>query len=234
MSAGILYVVATPIGNLEDITLRALRVLKEVDVIFAEDTRVTKKLLSRYDIATPLERLDAEVESQKTSKVIQFLEEGKDIALVSDAGTPTISDPGSRVVAGVRVAGFTVVAIPGPSALTAALSVAGVPADDFVFLGFPPHKKGREKFFKEIADEKRTVVFYESTHRIIKTLTQLDDSLREGGQARELSDRKVIVARELTKIHEEIVSDFARGMIEYFQKHPEKQRGEFVIIVSER
>ena len=218
MERGILYIVATPIGNLEDMTLRALRILKEVDVVFAEDTRVTKKLLSHYDIHTSVERLDAKVEGTKGSEVIRLLEEGKNAALVSDAGTPGISDPGSRLVRTVRDVGLRVETIPGPSALTAALSIAGVPADEFIFLGFPPHKKGRETFFKRVLSEERTVVFYESTHRILKALESL-------------GNESVIVLRELTKIYEEVLEGTAQQILEILKTTPEKQKGEFVVIV---
>jgi 16S rRNA (cytidine1402-2'-O)-methyltransferase len=227
-TASKLYVIATPIGNLEDITLRALRVLKEADVILAEDTRVTKRLLEKYDIAhKQLTTYNEKQSGATTAKVIGYLEEGKSIALVSDAGTPTISDPGSRLVAAVREAGYEVVAVPGPSALTTALSVAGVPASEFLFLGFLPHKKGREKLFKEISESKRTVVFYESPHRILKTLGQLDNS-------RELSSKKIVVARELTKVYEEVVSGTAGEVLEYFETNLGKVKGEFTVVVSSK
>ena len=156
------YVVSTPIGNLEDVTLRALRILKEVDVIFCEDTRVTRRLLDKYEIRTRMESLNAQTERGKVYKVITFLQEGKNVALVTDAGTPGISDPGSFVVSKVRetVPEVRIETIPGPSALTAALSIAGVPTNEFTFLGFLPHKKGRQTLFKEIAGSERTMVFY--------------------------------------------------------------------------
>lgn len=219
-----LYSVATPIGNLEDITLRALRVLKDVDIVFAEDTRVTKKLLAHYEIETPVLRLDAQTEERKAAAVLKLLEEGKQVALVSDAGTPTISDPGARLVSAVHEAGFQVVTVPGPSAVTAALSVAGVPADNFVFLAFPPHKKGRQTFFETLAHERRTVVFYESPHRIVKTLTSLAETLSD--------TRQVVICRELTKIHEEVVRGNAQEVHSYFEAYKEKQKGEFVVILD--
>ena len=218
-----LFVIATPIGNLEDITLRALRALKEVDIIFAEDTRVTKKLLSHYDIRTPLKSLNAHTEADNASRVIDLLSDGKSAAYVTDAGTPGISDPGTLLASRVRGAGFDVVAVPGPSALTAALSIAGVPIHEFVFLGFLPHKKGRETLFTEIAATKRAVVFYESPHRIMKTLQSLVEHI---------SDRKVTITRELTKIHEEVLSGTASELLEILEGTPEKQKGEFVVIVS--
>lgn len=224
MNKSHLYIVATPIGNLEDITLRAIRILKEVDIIFCEDTRTTRILLSKYDIATPTESFHAQSTHSKTERIIKLLEEGKGLALVSDAGTPTISDPGVVLVSEVRNAlgdKVCVVPIPGASAFVSALSVAGVPAHQFVFLGFLPHKKGRVTLFKEIIESERTYVFYESPHRIEKAL----DSLLGSG-------KKVTIARELTKIHEQIVSGTAEEVAAYFKEHQDKVRGEFVVIVS--
>lgn len=221
-----LYVVATPIGNLEDITLRALRVLEEVDYVLCEDTRVTKKLLSRYNLKTPTLSYHAHSSHKKEEKIIGLLKEGLDLALVTDAGTPAVSDPGGGLVNMVRkvLPEVSIVAIPGASALAAALSVAGVSVSDFVFLGFPPHKKGREKLFKEMAASKRTVMFYESTHRILKALTILDKLLS--------GERKIIIARELTKIHEEVISGTASELLFFFTEHPKKQKGEFVVILE--
>lgn len=221
-----LYVVGTPIGNLEDITLRALRVLKEADVILCEDTRVTQKLLARYEIiAKQLSTYNEQDSGVTAGKIIQWLEEGKNVALVSDAGTPGISDPGSMLVQKVRevLPEVKIESVPGPSALTAALSIAGVPISDFVFLGFLPHKKGRETLFKEIAASERTMIFYESPHRILKALK----SLVKSAQA-----KKVTIARELTKIHEEVVSGTPTELLEFFEKNKEKVRGEFVVIVA--
>src|SRR3989344_8102115 len=207
-SMGTLSIVATPIGNLEDITLRALRTLLECDVIYAEDTRVIAKLLTRHNIRKPLQRLDAATEVKKAGEVIARLEAGEHVVLVSDAGTPGISDPGARLVACVREhvkhSVFDMVhieAIPGPSALTAVLSIAGLDATGFTFLGFLPHKKGRQTALKKITAMVRKdspqggmpVVLYESPHRILKLLKELS-----------LHDRaRVTLARELTKIHEE-------------------------------
>ena len=172
-----LYVVATPIGNLEDITLRALRVLKEADIIVCEDTRVTQRLLKHYGIVgKQLTAYNEQKSGVSAEKIIKLLKEGKNLALVTDAGTPGISDPGAFLISQIREQlgdGVQIVSIPGPSALTATLSIAGVPVHDFIFLGFLPHKKGRETFFKEIAVSERAVVFYESPHRIIKTLESL-------------------------------------------------------------
>lgn len=217
-----LYIIATPIGNLEDITLRALRVLKEVDVIFAEDTRHAKQLLSHFNIHTSLERYDEHSHETQSKRAIEYLGEGKNVALVSDAGTPCISDPGARLVTLARKEGIAVTVIPGPSAVTAALSIAGISGSEFVFLGFPPHKKGRETFFKKIAAEERTVVFYESSHRIIKALEALQ---------KYSNHRTVVIARELTKIYEEVLTGTAEELVVLLEKTPEKQKGEVVVIV---
>jgi 16S rRNA (cytidine1402-2'-O)-methyltransferase len=224
MNGPTLYVVGTPIGNMEDISLRALRVLKGVDLILCEDTRVTKKLLDKYEVKTKTRRLDAHKEGELSKEVSSLFAEYNTIALVTDAGTPAISDPGYRFVAAVRKAGIEVIAIPGPSALVSALSVSGLPTDQFVFLGFLPHKKGRETLFEEIASSKRTVVFYESTHRLVKTLEKLQEALEPV--------RTVVVAKELTKIFEEIITGTASEVLEYFLRNEVKQKGEFVIIVK--
>ncbi len=222
-----LFVVATPIGNLEDVTLRALRILKEVDVVLCEDTRMTKRLLSHYDIHTATLSYHSQSGDMKIEKIIELLAEGKNLALVSDAGTPTISDPGSLLVSRVRDhfgAAVSIVAVPGASALTAALSIAGVPASDFVFLGFLPHKKGRETLFSEIAASERTIVFYESTHRLMKALESLKSHLAP--------TRRIAVIREITKVFEEVAKGTAEELIAHFSSDPQKQRGEFVIIVE--
>ena len=220
---GTLYVVATPIGNLEDVTLRALRMLGEANLILCEDTRVTKKLLARHGIRTPLERFDAVVEGEKTERVLALLGEGKRLALVSDAGTPAVSDPGARLAHAARAAGYAVLAVPGPSSVTAALSVAGVPADSFTFLGFPPHKKGRKTFFERLTQERGTVVFFESTHRILKALASLAEVAPE---------REVVLASELSKLHEEVLTGTAIELLAMLEEHPEKQKGEFVIVLA--
>lgn len=220
---GALYILATPIGNLEDITLRALRTLKEADAIYAEDTRVTSKLLARYEIQKPLFRLDEAKETLKAKEVIARLEAGESLVYVSDAGTPGISDPGTRLVAAVREAGFQPIAIPGPSALTAALSVAGVDSAEFVFHGFLPHKKGRQTALKAIAAEVRTQVLYESPHRILKLLEELDEVI---------ADRGVTVLRELTKLHEEVLSGAAYELKARLESGVSK--GEFVVIVHQK
>jgi 16S rRNA (cytidine1402-2'-O)-methyltransferase len=222
-----LYVVGTPIGNLEDITLRALRVLKEVDVILCEDTRVTKRLLQKYAITTKTMSYHARSGLAKTEKILGLLTKEKNLALVSDSGMPTISDPGVMLVAAVRKThenDVAIVSIPGPSAATSALSISGLPASQFLFLGFLPHKKGRETLFGEITSSKRTTVFFESPHRIQRTLEKLVAALD--------TTRHVIVARELTKIHEEVVSGMAEEVLHFFHANPEKVRGEFVVLVS--
>ncbi len=220
---GTLSIVATPIGNLEDITLRALRTLKECDVIYAEDTRVIAKLLARYELSKPLQRLDAETEMKKADDIIARLVAGERVAYVSDAGTPGISDPGTRLVAHVRATlpTATIEAIPGASALTAALSISGIDTAAFTFLGFLPHKKGRQTALKGIAASGIPVVLYESPHRIEKLLDELS--------ALEVS--RVIIARELTKVHEEVISGSVADVQAHFALHPDAVRGEFVVIV---
>lgn len=225
------YVVATPIGNLKDITLRAIEVLGSVETVLCEDTRVTRKLLEHYNIKTETLSYHAHSKLSRVDEIIVMLREGKNLALVSDAGTPAISDPGSALVARIReemapeiASGeLKVEVIAGPSALVAALSVAGIPCAEFVFLGFLPHKKGRETLFKEIASSERTCVFYESPHRILKSL----ESLKEHA-----TFKKVTVCRELTKIYEEVVSGSPVYVLEYFKQNSDKVRGEFVVIVS--
>ncbi len=219
------YVVGTPIGNLEDITYRAVRILGEVDMILCEDTRVTINLLNKYGIKKPTMSYHSQSKLAKLDKIIEMISEGKTLALVSDAGTPTISDPGSVLVSKIRetFSDVEVVAIPGASALVSALSISGLPASEFLFLGFLPHKKGRETLFKEIATTERTIVFYESPHRIIKSLESLKKYVGE---------RKIVIARELSKIYEQIVSGNADEILSYFAKNTDKVRGEFVVLVS--
>lgn len=222
-----LYIVATPIGNLEDITLRALRILKEVDMVLCEDTRVTRKLLSHYDIKVPTMSYHAHSKLSQVEKIFELLRAGKNLALVSDAGTPTISDPGILLVQQVREEfgeEVSIVGVPGPSAIVTALSVGGISSAQFTFYGFLPHKKGRETIFKEIADSKRTSVFYESPHRILKTLASLEEHLAK--------DRKISVMRELTKIYEETKLGSIGEVSLYFTNNPDKVRGEFVVIVE--
>lgn len=224
--AATLYIVATPIGNLGDMSTRGLEVLRAVDLILTEDTRVTLKLLSYFDIHTPVKSYHAHSSKAVTEHIIKLFEEDTLIALVTDAGTPAISDPGADLVDRVRTAYPTVsiLSIPGPSAVTAAVSISGIHASQFLFLGFLPHKKGRETLFKEIALSERAVIFYESPHRIEKALASLVEHLAE--------DRLVFVGRELTKIYEEGVRGSPKEIQEYYVQHPDKVRGEFVVIVS--
>lgn len=223
MDSGTLYVVATPIGNLEDVTLRALRILKEVTYIVAEDTRVTKKLLSHYDIHTAIQRFDAHTERGSVDAVVEDLRNGAHIALVSDAGTPAISDPGIRLVQAAREAGVPVVSVPGASSLVAALSIAGLPTDNILFLGFIPHKKGRKTFLATACAHEGTAVFFESTHRIETCLQELLAIAPEG---------TVVLARELTKMHEEVLTGTPHELLALFSEHPVKKKGEFVVLLS--
>lgn len=223
------YVVATPIGNMGDITYRAVETLKSVDLILCEDTRETKKLLDKYEISKPTMSYHAQSKLAKTDKIFALLEEGKDLALVSDAGTPGISDPGTMLVSQIKekcqgpTLTVEVIPIPGASAVITALSAAGLPTHEFTFLGFLPHKKGRETLFKEIAEAKRTMVFYESPHRILKTLEALNKFC---------PNKKVCIARELTKIYEEFRIGSPNELLEYLTANPVKQKGEFTVLVS--
>ena len=223
----ILYIVATPIGNLEDLTFRALRILKEVDLILCEDTRVTKKLLCHYGIKTPTLSYHQHSKLQKINYILELLKRGKNLALVSDAGTPGISDPGNKLIQEIlrftetRPLEIKIIPIPGASAVTAAASISGFPMDKFSFLGFPPTKRKRKKFFKEVVNSKYPVIFYESPYRIIKTLEEL------GSMNKEL---RIMVARELTKKFETVY----RGKIEEVMGKIEKDKikGEFVVVVN--
>jgi 16S rRNA (cytidine1402-2'-O)-methyltransferase len=221
-----LYIVGTPIGNMEDITLRALRVLREADVVLAEDTRVAKKLLAHYDIPTPTLSYHEHSGEEKYEKIFALLDEGKRLALVSDAGMPAISDPGARLVAAVRehYGDAAIEVVPGASAVTTALARAGVRGDTFTFLGFPPHKKGRKTFFETVAATGGVVVFYESPHRATKALA----SLMEVCDA----SRRVHACRELTKIHESVISGTPEEVAAHFATHPEEVRGEWVVVVE--
>lgn len=244
------YIVSTPIGNMGDITLRAIETLKNVDLILCEDTRVTKKLLDKYQIKTPTMSYHAQSKPahlysdgsknaplaqskykcagklSKTDKIFLFLKEGKNLALVSDAGTPTISDPGAMLISQIKTYfnnDVRVIPIPGVTAIITALSACGLPVHEFTFLGFLPHKKGRETLFKEITEARRTMIFYESPHRILKTLESLQ---------KYIPNRKVCIARELTKIYEEFKIGNPEELLNYFNKNKEKQRGEFVVIIA--
>jgi len=220
---GTLYIVATPIGNLKDITLRAIDVLNSVDIILAEDTRVTKKLLSSYNIRKPVLRYDEKTSGAECKRIAKNLERNKKIALVTDAGTPGISDPGWRLVSVVRKEApqVSIEPIPGVSSVITALSVSGISAGQFTFLGYVPHKKGRNTFFKELNLIKVTpIVFFESPHRIKKTLNSLNETLK---------NREIVVARELTKLYEEVWCGAPDKATSHFTE--EKERGEFVIII---
>jgi 16S rRNA (cytidine1402-2'-O)-methyltransferase len=232
---GTLYIVATPIGNLKDITLRALEALKEADIILCEDTRQTIKLLNHFEISKPLVSYFQHSKISKIDYIVSLLEEGRNLVLVTDAGTPGISDPGNKLIS-LLVDKFkgqknlqtfklknllTISPIPGPSAVIAALSISGFSSDKFVFMGFPPHKKGREKFFKEVAEAKYTVVFYESVHRILKALEQLKTVLPE--------NRKIVVCRELTKQFETIYRGNIDEVLEQLKN--DKVKGEFVVVI---
>lgn len=220
-----LYIVATPIGNLEDITLRALRILKESDFILSEDTRVTKKLLNHFEISVPLISFHEYSEESKFQRIFDLLKEGKDIALVTDAGTPAISDPGSYLIKKVRekIPETKIIPIPGPSAFVALLSVSGFAGSEFTFLGFPPHKKGRKTFFERISRSELPVVFYESTHRLKKALESLNEVCPE---------KNIVLGKELTKIYEEIIIGNPAEVLEYFNLNPLKTKGEFVLLVE--
>lgn len=219
---GTLYVVATPIGNLEDITLRALRVLREADLIACEDTRQTAKLLAHYQIQKPTTSYHEHNELNKAAALLRQLEAGKQIALVSDAGTPCVSDPGYRIVHQARQHGIPVVPIPGPCSFVAALSASGRPTNAFTFLGFLPARKGsRARLLTALKDEERTLIFFESPGRLVESLLDI---------GKILGQRPLTVARELTKVYEELFSGTAQGGIEYFGKKVVK--GEIVLIVE--
>jgi len=223
---GTLYIIATPIGNLEDITFRAVRILSEVDYILCEDTRTTQNLLDRYNIKAKTMSYHAHSSDGKENTILNLLKNGKNLALVSDAGTPCISDPGVLLVSNVYKEfgnDAKVVPVPGASALISALSASGVSSAEFLFLGFIPHKKGRETIFKEISNSKRVIVFYESVHRIIKTLASLE---------KYSSNFDITLARELTKQFEEFVKGKPKEVADYFEVNKEKLKGEFVVIVE--
>ena len=217
-----LFLVPTPIGNLEDITLRAIRILKEVDLILAEDTRVTRKLLNHYNINKPLKSYHAYNEHKIKENIITQLKQGIKIALVTDAGTPGISDPGFLIVRTCIENNIEVECLPGPTAFVPALIKSGIPSDRFTFEGFLPHKKGRKKKLEILSLEPRSMVFYESPHRLIKTLHDLAHYFGE--------DRKASVSRELTKKFEETINGNLNSIGSYFNKSSPK--GEFVIVVQ--
>lgn len=216
-----LYIVATPIGNLDDITLRAIKTFEEVDFVFAEDTRVTKKLLNHLGIEKIVYRYDEHTKMHQVSNIANMLENGNKIALVTDAGTPCISDPGFEVVDEALKRGIKVIPIPGPSAMTAAASVAGISTRRFCFEGFLPKKKGRQTLLKSLASEERTIVIFESPHRIEKTLRDIETFI---------GIREVVIVREITKIYEEILRGTTTELIEKLSKNPVK--GEIVLLIK--
>jgi 16S rRNA (cytidine1402-2'-O)-methyltransferase len=217
-----LFVVPTPIGNLEDITFRAIRILGEVDAILAEDTRTTKNLLSHYQIENKLIAYHLNNEHKVVDRIVQEIKNGLDYAIVSDAGTPGISDPGFLLVRACIQAEIEVDCLPGPTAFVPALVNSGFPTEKFIYEGFLPHKKGRQTRIQKIAEEERTVVLYESPHRILKALSQFQEVFSE--------DRQIAVCREISKKFEETVRGSAKELHEYFTSHPIK--GEFVVVVE--
>jgi 16S rRNA (cytidine1402-2'-O)-methyltransferase len=219
-----LYIVPTPIGHLGDITHRALEVLSQVDIILAEDTRVTKRLLTRYEIQTPLKAYHAHNEHQTTEDIIQRLQHGETIALVSDAGMPGISDPGFMLVRACREAEQDITVLPGPTAFVNALVGSGFPCDRFFFEGFLPHKKGRQTRWKFLATFPHTIILYESPYRLLKCLDEINTFIG--------SERKMCVARELTKMFEQFHFGTAPELLEWFGRHPEKVKGEMVVIIA--
>ena len=225
MAEGILYCVATPIGNLEDITARALRILAEVSKVYAEDTRVTRRMFAHFGIQNTLESLHDHNETSRVAQIQRELAEGMNVALVSDAGTPLISDPGYKLVNALGVAGCKIVPVPGASALIAALSVAGLPTDRFAFEGFLPAKSvSRRKLLTGLEAESRTLVFYESSHRIADLL---EDMLAVFG-----GERQIVVLRELTKLYESIYRGTATEILQHMAADSDRSRGEFVVVVA--
>jgi len=219
---GTLFIVATPIGNLGDITLRAFETLKTVDAVLSEDTRVTGKLLMHYEIKKSLISCHEHTDDAKLGQIIGRLTRGESLAFVSDAGTPGLSDPGNKLVSLALAAGIPVVPIPGVSALAAMVSVAGIDMREFMFLGFPPHKKGRETFFKKVAATEIPVVYYESVHRVVKNLELLETLAPES---------RVIIGRELTKMFEEVRRGSVSDILAHYREHESTVKGEFVVIV---
>ncbi len=221
--SGLLSIVGTPIGNLEDITARAVRVLGEADAIACEDTRVTSKLLAHLKIAKPLVSVHEHSNLKAVNTLVSRMKAGERIAYVCDAGTPGMNDPGGKLVEAASEAGIKIEVIPGPSALTAAISVCGFPMDDFTYIGFIPHKKGRETLFKQMAEREMPTIFLESTHRIMKTLEALAKHLD--------SNRKIFVGRELTKIHETHYRGLITDVVQ--QLKTTSTKGEFIVIIGQ-
>lgn len=228
-TSGTLYVVATPIGNLGDITARALETLRSVDWIAAEDTRHSKSLLQHFGIDKPLISLHEHNERQRVAEIIQRLQDGDNVALVSDAGTPLLSDPGYVLVNRARAAGLPVTPVPGASAITAALSAAGLPTDRFLFAGFTPAKsQARRETLRELVVRTCTVVLFESSHRIVDLLTDLREILDDAGDG----ERRIVIARELTKRFETFLSGSSGELLSRLQDDPDQQRGEFVVLLQ--
>lgn len=222
---GTLYVVATPIGNLQDLSLRAQEVLNKVDLIVAEDTRTSRRLLREFGISTPLLAYHDHNERQIYQSIIAHLQAGKNIALISDAGTPLISDPGYRLVRAAHEAGLKLISIPGPCAAVAALAVSGLPSDRFIYEGFLPAKAGaRRRRLEQLSQESRTLVFFESPHRLLESLVDMQEIFGP--------DRRATIGRELTKIHETVYSDSLKHILEWLQADENQRRGEFVIVVE--
>ena len=217
-----LYLVPTPIGNLEDITFRAIRILKEADLILAEDTRNSGKLLKHFEINTPMQSHHMHNEHKTVENVVRQIQNGKTIALISDAGTPAISDPGFLLTRACVEAGIEVDCLPGATAFVPALVNSGLPNDKFVFEGFLPVKKGRQTRLEILAQETRTMILYESPHKLLKTLGQIKEYFGE--------DRQVSVSREISKLHEETVRGTAVEVLEYYEKKPPK--GEIVLVIA--
>lgn len=250
-----LYIVGTPIGNLEDISMRALRILGEVDFVLCEDTRVTGVLLNRYDIKTKMISYHQHSDENKNKQILKLLADGKNLALVTDAGTPGISDPGGRLVQDVIEKfgsddGVKIESVPGPSAVTAALSISGIATDKFIFLGFLPHKKGRQTFLDRIPETHDPIVIYESKHRIVKLLQELIDlnkkseehnfkmeemdpyQKKKQGLERKRQVTSVVVCRELSKMHETVYRGDLETIIKRIEENKDDQKGEFVVIIA--
>lgn len=224
---GKIYIVATPIGNLDDMTIRAINILKNVDLILAEDTRHANVLLQHYQIQTPRESFHAHNEQKKTERYLNMLQKGTQLALVSDAGTPLICDPGFPLILQAKQQHIEIIPIPGPCALICALSAAGVPTDQFSFHGFPPAKSSaRQKYFEKITEFHHTIAFYESTHRILDSLNDLQSILGE--------QQYIVLAKELTKSYEHIQTNHIKKIIEWLQHDPKRIKGEFVVIIPAR
>jgi 16S rRNA (cytidine1402-2'-O)-methyltransferase len=256
-----LYIVATPIGNLEDISMRALRILGEVDFVLCEDTRVTQKLLSHYNIKTPTISYHQHSDIKKIDYILDLLAQGRDLALVADAGTPGISDPGGKLVQAVtekfeievgamRASPVQIESVPGPSAITAALSISGIPTDKFIFMGFLPHKKGRQTMLNTVVESEYPVVIYESKHRIIKLLEELQSInkkiekenieidaenakiYKKEKRVKKQPVTSIVVCRELSKMHETVYRGELNKIIDKIKNTNEEQKGEFVVIIG--